>query len=294
MLSACREQYTPEINDDRKIVLECALQAGDDAQAKVHLTNSITDNSVSFFYPEAGDAVLKFIQLNSGDTIGRMDWDGANEVFTSLSTPIIEGETYEITVKVPEQGVDSIYALTTVPFAMPLDAVTVINKPIRQQVGNDVFFIDMLVEIEIPVPDDPSTYYELIPQVIDAELADTGVIEFVDLTKEEVKVLSTQKGIDQFIQKNGIFIDNSRLDDNTLELLLNFNVSALYDENLDSVRFTLNTVNRDYMVYHENTDREIKTLLLPLPEPQISANNILNGYGLFGAYSSSSVSVPIE
>jgi len=270
IFSSCREEYIPDFEEERKIVLDCTLQPGEDAKAKVHVTNSILDTTESYFYPESEDANLSFILV--GDTIGR----------------------FEITVDVPGKDVQAISALTTVPFATPLETVTVINPAERNQVGNDIFYSGMLVEIEIPEPIDPLTYYQLKVQIVNAELASTGIIEFIDLSKEDVKVLTTGNGIQQFIHKSGIFIDNSRLDDNTIQLMLSFDVFPLYEEYIESITFTLNSVNSDFMEYHENTDRELRTSALPLDDPQISANNIQNGYGLFGAFSSSSLSVPLE
>ena len=293
-LCACGELFVPEIDDGRTIVIECALEAGEDPSARIHITNSIVDTSTSFFYPMNDQAIVKLVNVNNPDPIGaRMAWDGAQGKFVSESTPIIEGETYFLSVVIPDMDVDSVSATTTVPFAVPFESVEYVNPPLFEQAGDEVRWT-INVQVEIPESVEPFSYYQLVPEIVNGELASQGIIKYDQLTKNEVKVLSENSGVIEFIHKNGIFIDNSRLDDNTLDLEIIFILPVLYQTYVDSVTFALSTINREYMVYHENTDREIRVSSLPLDEPQISATNIENGYGLYGAFSSSKITLPLQ
>ena len=292
-LSACIGDHTPDGTGERQIIIECALVAGGDPTARIHVSNSILDEEEAFFYP-SGEEEAK-IELNDiADTVvSRIAWVPAEGIFASYTTPILEGETYEINVSVPGKDVDPLYAVTTVPFAVPIESVEYVNPPLRLQAGDEVQW-SFIAQVEIPEPTDPTTFYQLVPEVLNTELASQGIIQYDQLSKNQVKVLSEDSGINEFIHKNGIFIDNSRIDDNTVDLEIIFIVPVLNSSLLDSITFTLNTINREYMVYHENTDREIRVSSLPLDDPQISDTNIENGYGLFGAYSSSKITLPLE
>ncbi len=289
---ACSDSYFPEFEEDKHIVIESALQAGEDARARIHLSNSILDTTEAFFYPGPEETTTVSIFNISDPDVGRMAWSPVENLFIATTLPIVEGETYSISVVVDDKNVDSLYAETTVPFAVPLETVNADFESAREQAGDSIRWI-LPVEIEIPESSDPETFYQLVVELKNAEAASNGIILYDELSRNNVKILSAQTGITELIHKNGIFIDNSRLDDKTLRLELEFGISVQNESLVDSIAFTLNTLNKEFMEYHENTDRELRTSVLPLDEPQISETNIQNGYGLYGAFSSSSIIVPL-
>ena len=289
-LSACISSYDPNEEVERHIVVELEIAPGEDPTALIHLTNSILDPEDGFFYPDSADVNLAIDQ----DSSGRMAYAQSPGLFTSPTIQIEEGETYFLRVDMPTKGVETLYASTTVPFAEELISATVDDANTNINiVGNQARFT-ITVDLELPVPVDPNTYFHLIPSIINGEEAAAGNIQYDQLPKDEFKILTDNTGFLQFIHKNGIFIDNSRIESHNVTLQLIYFEDELFIDNVDSVSFTLRTINLESMVYHENTDRELRTSSTPLDDPQISANNIENGFGLFGAYSSSTLIVPIN
>ena len=289
-LNACVSSYDPDVDIERHIVIELEIAPGEDPTALIHLTNSIIDPNDRFYYPDSADVNLAVHQ----DSIGRMSYAQIPGLYTSPTIQIEEGETYFVRVEVPAKEVETLFASTTVPFAEELISVTVDTFNSNINVVGDEVWITVKVDLELPIPTDPNTYFHLVPGIINGEEAAMGNVQYDDLSKSEIKILTDDDGFKQFIHKNGIFIDNTKIETNTVSLELIYLTNVLFIDNIDSVSFALRTINEEYMVYHENTDRELRTSSLPLDEPQISANNIENGYGLFGAYSTSTLIVPIN
>lgn len=270
--------------------MDLEIGPGDDPTARIHITNLILDPTDSFFYPVGGEASIDL--TNETMMQGRMSYAQIPGVYTAESIPIEEGVTYDLVIDIPEKGVSPLVASTTVPYAKEIESVT-LQSSIINVVGNDAFgTVEVL--IELPDIDSADTYYHLIPTIKNGEQAAGGIIQYDQIAKSEIEILTDNNGIKQFIHKNGIFIDNSMIETKIVGLKLNYLVEPQFIDNVDSVSFTLRTINTESMVYHDNTDRELRISSLPLDEPQISANNIENGYGLFGAYSSDTVIVPIN
>ena len=288
-LSACVSTYDPDVDIERNIVVELELAPGEDPTALIHLTNSILESNDGFYYPDSAQVNLAI----DPDSVGRMSYAQSPGLYTSQTIQIEEGETYFLRVEVPTKGVETLLASTTIPFAEKLESATVdTSNTFINIAGNDAR-VQITVDLELPVPTDPNTYYHLVPGIINAEQAAMGNVQYDELARNNLQILTDDNGIMQFIHKNGIFIDNSKLETITVGLQLVYFADLQFIDNVKSVSFTLRTINQESMIYHENTDRELRTSSLPLDEPQISANNIENGYGLFGAYSSSTLIVPL-
>ncbi len=289
-LASC-EPYEPDVQVDKSIVVELEIAPNEDPKARVHLTNSIVDPKDFFYYPKA-EAELMLFPIG-GDSLGRLPYALEPGCYTSPSMEIEEGESYYLQISVPQQGVGVLEAETKVPFADKLESVTIEDSSF-QLIGN-IGKGTLNFTVEMPEAQAESTYYHLIPSIINAEEAALGNIVYDDFLSSEIKILSNDNGIRRLIHKNGIFIDNSKLVDNIIGLELEYSVSAEFNiEDVDSVAFTLRTINNESMVYHDNTDRELRIINLPLDDPPISSDNIINGYGLFGAYSTHRIAVAIR
>ncbi len=287
-LTACVSTYEPDEDIERNIVVDLSLTPGENPTALVHLTNSLLDPTDSFYYPDSAQINLAI----HPDSIGRVSYAQVPGLYTTQSIPIEEGETYFLKIDVPTKGVETLTASTTIPIAEDLESVTV-ESSIINVVGDNVFG-EIILTVVLPESTAPNTFFQLVPSLKNGEEAAQGNIVYDEFTGDDVKILSEDRGLLRFIHKNGIFIDNNRLESNTVGLQLNYIVNPLVIDNIDSISFTLRTLNEEFMVYHENTDKELRTSSLPLDDPQISANNIVNGFGLFGAFSSSTIVVPIN
>lgn len=289
-LAACADTYNPDVDPIRSIVVELEIAPGEDPAALIHITNSIVDTSDSIYYPIDDEAEINL--TDSPDEVGRMSYAQTPGLYTSLTTPIVEGETYYLKIEVPSKDVEPLYAETTVPIAEKIDSLT-INTSSLNVVGN-LAYGEIDLTVHLPEAITSESYFQLLPAIKNGEQASMGTVQYDIFTRKQLEILTDNNAIKQYIHKDGIFIDNTMLETNSVGLKLIYQVNPLYVDEVDSVSFTLRTINKESMVYHENTDRELRISSLPLDDPQISDNNIENGYGLFGAYSSSTIIIPID
>lgn len=283
---SCINDFEPRNQEDskRQIVLECELAPGVNPKAVVHFTGSI-DRKDPVYYPSSNQEAK--VTLITPMDEERMGWSPVENAFILQSIEIQEGESYEIVVEAPTFNVEKARAITTVPLATEIGEIELIDSPISLE-GNDVRR-DLVMNINIPSPDDPTCFYQLVPSLLNPNLMAQGIEQYDAVESKFIEILSNQNALTKLIHKNGIFIDNSKLQSDAIDIKLTFLANVDNYELIDHVMFSLKTINTESMMYHDQTDRELRLASLPLDEPLTSMSNIENGHGLFGAYSASTV-----
>lgn len=194
----------------------------------------------------------------------------------SVSTfQLKQGESYNLTVDVPDLNIDPIFGKTKMPFRGTIDKINSTSVILQ---NSD--FSELSVSLNMGIIPDSLCYYHLIPYLID----NSGTKIYPDISR----VLTGSNGVSLLSHRDGILIDNNNLDntnllDFQLRTLLPLDIDQLSDKNL---YFKLNTVAEEYYLYYQSVSRQFETNQSPFTIPTLSYSQFENGYGIFTAFSS--------
>ncbi len=194
-----------------------------------------------------------------------------------------QGESYNLTVDVPDLDLEPVVGQTRMPFRGSIDNFNDIKL-----VTENSDFTELSVSLNMGAIPDSNSFYHLIPYVID----NSGTKIFPDVSK----LVTGENGVTLLSHRDGILIDNNNLDNtNLLEFnlrtLLPLDINQLSDKTL---YFKLNTVAEEYYLYYQSVSRQFETNQSPFTIPTLSYSQFDNGYGIFTAFSSEVFNYPIN
>lgn len=290
---ACQSSLPKDItDDDQQIVLHAELVAGEIPSVFISVSSDINRNS-DYYYPVGTEAEVTLHFDGEEDNIRYGNEPG---LYFNQTLLIQEGVNYEIHVSIPGQEVQDITAETLVPFSVEIGEIELMGKSAEPVPDTNDLLLEYDLKVELPEPENAATYFYLVPTMLDLQLlqADPQQIEYVEIGGSSIEVLDNKNAIDQYIHKNGIFIDYSKLQTNEINLRVTLQVASSQVDLLDHFELKLNTINSESMNYHEYTNREIRSDALPFNEPLINYSNVNSGLGLFTATSNSQKRVDLQ
>ena len=296
-LTACYEDFNPEIDTDPVLCLNSLITAGEPIEVRVTHTWRFNDEKSERNH-EVADAVVTVF---------------ANEKVVGPDYPAKEGDRIRIIARSPAYGTAS--AEVTVPYATPIGKVTV--SPVVTDIwmgDKDFYHYDMFADITFSMGitldvSDPAAYdnyyhfgYNWFSNTVDDDFgSDTvgrlslGTLEYDSepIFKEHIGVFETVMGNDD---TDFVFFSDRQFAGRTYTLHLNFshnsfNVkSRYYDDALleCGVNLYLTTVSQSYYnwaVYKWNADEGIIGDLsdIGLAESKWGYSNVSTGAGVVAA-----------
>ena len=210
-----------------------------------------------------------------------------------------QGNTYEIKAFLPNSRFDTLSATTYIPRSGQINRVNKLSEEIIEVSANEVRH-RIRVAITLGEPRDNPAFFQLIPfRVFTTFRTDSdGNVTFTDHNERyELKVLnvlSDRNAVFEFSHKPGIFIDYSRLTDNTIELELETNETlSPFSEVIRLLNIQLNTLSPELYYYHSFLHDQIRANKTTFSYPVNSYSNIHNGIGIFGGYSTVRINAPL-
>lgn len=302
ILIGCESSWTPELeNSDPKFYVLCELNADKIPSAQV-VTTSGFSNGDSPSQP-VGDEVtvlVEYVDANGDVKTSRLTNNTTNQspgMYVNsggdLMPRLQPGRTFDFKVfATPGEEkfshIDEINATTTIPFVKELKDIQVIDKTDYSSVDKIDFKFE--VALQLPDPENEDVFYQVVPQVQLNQGSD-----YVNINKDiegKITIPLEFYGVDEFVQKNGIFIDYNKLETDVINFNIDFSLTAdKFNTEINNINFVLNTVSRDCYIYHQRISDQHVSSQFSSSFPVVDYSNVDGGAGLFSSFSTSSKQV---
>lgn len=278
-MASCTTPITPDIESKgEQIVVDADLIPGQRVQVFLTTTAPLFAEDSDHYYPVGTDADV-LIESEQGEK--RLVYSGTPGIYENTSFAIEEGETYSLKASLNNFDAASVFAQTTVPVSTKMTDVTKSGEVVSENSdGSVVVSFDLIVGIDKGNASD--CYLQLVPILIQ-DSAEPGGAK-VSLERGSIELINENLQAQDFIHKDGIFIDYSNPIDNALKVRITFTIDSL-DEMPDEVNLELRTTTQQYFDYHENLSRQLSSSSSPNSDPVVDYTNIENGWGIFSSFS---------
>ena len=211
-----------------------------------------------------------------------------------------EGSTYDVSITIPGEEDNVITAKTTIPISVIFD--TDILRTSRHPIDNQKSHHEVEVIITLSEPETRPAYYRFSPSRLESIMKTDPFNLSHTATRHDLiilDVLNNNNALEQLAQGGGITIDESRLSQNGLHLILRSEVPLMDGSSLDPkvgieilqrFHFELVTMNSEIYTYEKWIDGLLNQGS-SFSSPIRDVNNIENASGFFGG-SSRSLSFP--
>lgn len=299
-LQACREDYTLELPDSEpSLSLFAELSPGDPIEVSV-LTTQIFGQPASLEVAE--DAILLLSGTDMQNNHTGMVYIPEKKKYVLINTGFRpkERSTYEIMAFLPGFTADTLRARTYVPPPVNVREIKVLTNN-RFETGESTFNHRIVIGITIGEAIEKPAYFHLIPQRAIAEfridqngnkhITESGLFEVMEI----VEIRTARNAVNKWEQKDGLFIDYSRITDELIEIeLTSRSPLQSVKEVLDRIQLELRTISPELYAYHQQLHRRIISNQTNYSYPAAAFSNVQNGKGVFGAYSATLSSVKLK
>jgi len=259
LMPSCVDRIGIPEEGESKLVLVSELQ---------YLSNEITatlsasgnlNGSQEAFSPHDADIT---ISRDKVDGIYRLVYDESRKLYATTQTLNdefwLKGNTYNIECSVPDDRYKSVTASVT-----KLRSNTIVHTKTK-----------------------PAYYHLHLNSKLTVLETNLGTPEYVSsgntLPIDIESIESGGAGVIILHHRDGILIDHSRLEENTIEITIVSPHEVIHDNQvLDMFDFSLNSVSKDYYDYHKAYSNRVQAVNGQYVDPPIFSNNIKNGVGLF-------------
>lgn len=203
-------------------------------------------------------------------------YDPVLKLFISPKTAQVvkEGVFYTVKSKLTSHpDLPAVHAQTYVPFAKPLTSLEEVEDTSTE---DEQYFINKKLKLTTDVN---HTYFEL-----EAYINNPSAIGGIQ--KLDINLPSRTKGVLELANRKSLLIDSKKLNNQYIIADVTGGVDLDVKDSSQGVLLKLKTVNEDHYKYHKTLAKEMESLYAPLSEPVINYSNVVNGIGLFTAYSS--------
>jgi len=279
----------PDPVEPNKIVVECELSPPYHVRAFVATTGNLNGRSQPKF-PHDADIRL-YSEVDEEFVFKYNEEESVYEVKNGRLRP---GFSYLIQANMgDEDNMIPISARTTIPRGGKLASSFA-------QMNNDTD--ESIISVDLELPSNEHQYYYLNLDVTSATLEGGERVPTGDLiTSSYDKLISDRNGIHNLEHMPGILIDRSRLLDDKFSIDMSIDPQESKELIADKVKIDLKAVSDSYYHYQISVSNEVaalektsSTVDASVIEPNITYTNIKDGYGYFGAFTTTSDSITIQ
>lgn len=280
MMFSCVDKISlPETVEPAKLLVECELSPPYHMIAKVSTTGDLNGNYIPYF-PE--DAELKLYSKVDEEFIFKYNFD--KKLYEVTNGKISAGEEYSLTAKLTDEEIIPIFSTTIIPSAIRIDSLEVMSTlEANSTQGNQGKKATTTIKIYLGEKAQSSFFhlslnYKTAKYLVDKIEYQPGLMP---VTVDKIEVGGA--AVHRLYHKEGLLIDASRLEDNTVTLTTSNNDLDV-DEFIKSIYTDLKVVTESYYKYHINLSKQLKADGNSIIEPVIDYSNIENGHGFFGSF----------
>lgn len=301
VLSSCRDEFSfsvpPEVTFNYNIQAELspqnivAIQLLETVPIGDQLKTKDRRDAIAFF---SGPDI-------PGDSLD-MAFNATSEKYHLLNEDfrVVEGNTYDVSILIPGETEEVITAQVTVPIAVTFDADIIGASQIAVDDEFSHYEIEVLIELEEPAA--KPAYYRFTPyRLKSTQSSDPYSVSHTSEKQELViaDVLNNNNALEQLAQGGGITVDESRLSESILHLILRTKEPLRDGPSVDTkngidiierFHFELTTMSPELYEYEKWVDRLLNQGA-SFSAPPGGSSNIQNASGFFGG-SSRSLSFP--
>ena len=246
------------------------------------------------------DAIVTFSGLNVPGGSLDMVYNATSERYLLLREDfrVTEGYTYEITVDIPEEGMETITASTTIPKAVRIQDVTFINDE-RIPIDDEFSHFEVELAFSISEPSSRPAFYRFEPYRLESIFKiENGIVYLTDTPNKSpfdvIEIKTNQNAISTFEHREGLIIEEARLNENMIHVVLRTR-EALRDgisidpssgkEVLNRLQLEMYTLSEEIYDFDRFVDEQLVNQGTGLPNPARVVSNIENASGVFAGSS---------
>ncbi len=290
---SCREDYvsngTPVFDE---VVNLTAELSNDDVVELSLLKNIAIGSDVSDI--ELSNAEVTFLGSQVPLDSRKMLYDAEKRKYV-LENPdyrIVEGQSYsiEITTDSDLSQDHLITATTYIPRAVHVSGYTISNRTSYKTEQSGTMY-QLELTISLNEPKDLPAYYQIIPyrKVTELRRNNDGTATELNFSKRHlmkiVEIVESRNGVVILAHKDGVYIDQSRINRNEVKLVLETSLPLTEKEILRYIEVDVHTLSEELYQYHIALDNEVRSLNRSYSYPIERFSNVQNGDGIFGGSS---------
>jgi len=221
---------------------------------------------------------------------------------------VSEGQEYEVTIILPNEDNDTIIAKTSIPKSVgfTVDIISRDRMPIDDEFSHHIIEIILRPDAPLQRP----SYYRFIPSRLESVMrrGNNGIEDFTDLSTKQslevVEVKSNNNAVEFFAERPGIHIEESRLNEDGIHLILQTidplrdgEAVSVEDEGREVIRrlsLELQTLNQELYDYYSYVNQLVINQGANIPTQSREVTNIQNASGVFGGLSRTIVTPDID
>jgi len=288
LLHSCVDRISIPEEKSGSLVLNCEAVIGSDSVTATLSTSNNLSGSEPIIAPE--DAVIEIFGIRDNfDAKFTLHYVPEERVYRTkdnISALWTGMSQHRIRASIPSDLYEPVDAKVTMPRANTVATVTG-GPTVEAEVGTDVYQgRDITITLEEPEVK-PAFYQISVREKLTTTFTnEDGEIEY-NITSEEipmeiVDVISGGAGAVNMVHKDGLLLDQSRLEDNTFSISVNAtSPKQSEDQVLSTFIVEVLSVTKDFYDYHKAKSNTITGSDGTLNEPPIWASNINGGFGLF-------------
>lgn len=198
----------------------------------------------------------------------------------------------DYTIKVSAPGYKTVTATSRIPERVNLDSVKIENLVASEDdPGYKLYKFDLAIYFTDPRME-LNFYHVNVFQKNIVSLKDS--LEYVE---QVTKLIFDSKINTNYIVANydgGFLIEDKPIDGSTLRIPIPITLRLpAHVQNLDELIVELRSVSQEYYMFHSTVSRQQSNENMPISDPVVLYNNILNGQGVFAGYSQAEKAIKI-
>lgn len=290
LLCSCREDFVSTAEEESLFAVSLTSELVSDQEVSASLLRTLS------FTQKNDEAVLQHAHMMFGGTnlnkgLISMDYnpDRKEYIIDDPEVKIKEGNTYNIIIESEDADVAPVKASTYIPHAVKAREIRKVEvSTVDVGAGQKKHIIELSIVLNEPI--EFPAYYRLVPYRILSQSTQTGqgtkITDFRKRIKLDVlEIVANRSAVTEFVQKEGVYADQSRLDDNEVHLILETPEPLASNEVLRLLEVDIYTLTEELYQYNDNLDKQIKNSQADFSSHTEVFTNVENGYGVFGGAS---------
>ena len=299
--AGCREDFVIGISSEESEMLSMVSEIDPSSPVVAQLAKTITligqvsdidisQAEINFGGSDFPTVFTKIIYTTQGDRF----------ILRNNEFRVSPGEKYWVKAWLPESGIDTIMAETTVPEPLGLDNAEILE--LNEIVINDeLSHYEAVLSISFEQPSIQPAYFQFNPfRLLSTFRTDqSGQIVITDTSEREglaiVSVLSGGNAVTELSHKSGIYIDYARLNGQELVIKVRTEQPLIKsDELINKLNLDVHTLSEELNDYHLSLSQQLINSNSDFFRPSFDySSNVVNGLGVLGSFSTKSIQIEL-
>jgi hypothetical protein len=301
--TSCREDFVTSSDPNFQQSVNLNAELSNDDIVQISLLKNI-EIGADYAQAELDNALITFSGSNIPNSNMNMvyDADRRRYVLENLNYRVEEGYDYAIEIVVDPNTAEEeiITANTYIPRAVRPSGFRAENITFSEDADGDKIY-RMTLYIQLNEPEELPAFYHLSPYRFRSESRrnNDGSMSIQDYDDIRYKldvdeVIESENGIVALIHKDGVFVDQSKISNNEIKMIVETGRPLTPNEVLHKLDIDVSTLSPDLYHYNIALDKEIRSVQANYTSPIDPYSNVQNGYGIFGGSSMIQYAIEIQ